>query len=39
MILALWAAAVPTGTGPPCGMTAVSALHEQLAGFAVSGIG
>jgi hypothetical protein len=31
MVLALWAAAMPTGTGLQHSMTAVAALHEQLA--------
>ncbi len=33
MVLALWATAMAAGTGLPYCMTAVTALHEQLAGF------
>ncbi len=33
MVLALWATAVPTGTGLQRCMIAVAALHEQLAGI------
>ena len=33
MILALWAAAVSTGSGSPFRMTAVGALHEQFPGL------
>jgi len=36
MILTLWAAAVSTGSWPPCRVTAVGALHEQLAGLRCS---
>jgi hypothetical protein len=36
MVLALWAVAMPAGTGTPFGMAAVSALHEQLAGVRCS---